>query len=94
MPCTGAILILTFAFANGILAGGLLMVGGIALGMALTLAGLGLVSMAARRQVAVRFTGGGQATRWLGLFGPALIFCIGGLLFLAEASLVAIAATG
>lgn len=92
VPCTGAILILTFAFANGILLSGLLMVGAIALGMAATLAGLGLVSMAAHRQVRARF-GGERTLRWLGIAGPALILCIGGLLFLAEASVVAIAAT-
>jgi ABC-type nickel/cobalt efflux system permease component RcnA len=94
VPCTGAILILTFAFANGILLSGLLMVGGIALGMAATLAGLGLVSMAAHRQVTARFGSSGRAIRWLGIAGPALILCIGGLLFLAEASVVAIATTG
>lgn len=92
VPCTGAILILTFAFANGILLSGLLMVGAIALGMAATLAGLGLVSMAAHRQVAARF-GSGRALGWLGLAGPALILCIGGLLFLAEVSVVVITAT-
>jgi nickel/cobalt transporter (NicO) family protein len=93
VPCTGAILILTFAFANGILLSGLLMVGAIAMGMAATLAGLGLVSMAAHRQVTARFGQGGRALRWLGIAGPALILCIGGLLFLAEVSVVAIAAT-
>jgi ABC-type nickel/cobalt efflux system permease component RcnA len=93
VPCTGAILILTFAFANGILASGLLMVGGIAVGMAATLAGLGLVSMAAHRQVAARLGAGGRALRWLAIAGPAFILCIGALLFLAEASVVAIAAT-
>jgi len=93
VPCTGAILILTFAFANGILLSGLLMVAAIAAGMALTLAGLGLVSMAAHHQVAARFGNSGRAMRWLALLGPALILCIGGLLFLAEASVVAISAT-
>ena len=93
VPCTGAILILTFAFANGILLSGLLMVGAIAVGMAVTLAGLGLVSMAAHRQVTARFGHSGRTLRWLGIAGPALILCIGGLLFLAEASVVAIAAT-
>jgi ABC-type nickel/cobalt efflux system permease component RcnA len=92
VPCTGAILILTFAFANGILLSGLVMVGAIALGMAATLAGLGLVSMAAHRQVAARF-GSRRALGWLGLTGPTLILCIGGLLFLAEVSVVAIATT-
>ena len=93
VPCTGAILILTFAFANGILLSGLLMVGGIALGMAATLAGLGLVGMAAHRQVTARFGGSRRALSWLGIAGPALILCIGALLFLAEVSVVAIAAT-
>jgi ABC-type nickel/cobalt efflux system permease component RcnA len=94
VPCTGAILILTFAFANGILASGLLMVAAIALGMALTLAGLGLVSMAVHRQVVARMGNGGGALRWLGLLGPALILLIGGLLCAVEISVVAISATG
>ncbi len=93
VPCTGAILILTFAFANGILLSGLLMVAAIALGMALTLAGLGLASMAAHRQVIARIGTGGVAARWLGLLGPALILLIGTLLCAAEISVVAISAT-
>lgn len=92
VPCTGAILILTFAFANGILLSGLLMVAAIALGMALTLAGLGLVSMAAHRHVVARI-GGGAGLRWLGLLGPALILLIGTLLCAAEVSVVVISAT-
>jgi nickel/cobalt transporter (NicO) family protein len=90
VPCSGAILILTFAIANGILMSGLAMVLAIAVGMALTLAGLGLVSMLLHHQVAVRFTGRGRAARWLGLLGPLLILVIGGLLFLAELSIIAI----
>jgi nickel/cobalt exporter len=88
VPCSGAILILTFAFANGILASGLVMVLAIALGMALTLAGLGLASMLVRQQVAVRLAKHSAATRWLGLLGPLLILVIGGLLFLAELSIL------
>ncbi len=91
VPCSGAILILTFAIANGILLSGLAMVLAIAVGMALTLAGLGLVSMLLHHQVAVRFAGRGRATRWLGLLGPLLILVIGGLLFLAELSIIVIA---
>jgi ABC-type nickel/cobalt efflux system permease component RcnA len=90
VPCSGAILILTFAFANGILASGLLMVVAIALGMALTLAGLGLVSMLVRHQVIFRLANRSGATRWLGLIGPLLILVIGGLLFLAELSIVVV----
>ncbi len=90
VPCSGAILILTFAIANGILASGLAMVLAIAVGMALTLAGLGLASMLLHHQVAVRFAGRGRARRWLGLIGPLLILVIGGLLFLAELSILVI----
>ena len=90
VPCSGAILILTFAIANGILVSGLAMVVAIAVGMALTLAGLGLVSMLLHHQVAVRFAGRGRAARWLGLVGPLLILVIGGLLFLAELSIIVI----
>jgi nickel/cobalt exporter len=88
VPCSGAILILTFAFANGILASGLLMVLAIALGMALTLAGLGMASMLVHHQVAIRLADRAAATRWLGLLGPLLILVIGGLLFLAELSIL------
>ena len=88
VPCSGAILILTFAIANGILASGLAMVVAIALGMALTLAGLGLVSMLVRHQVVFRMVGRGGTTRWLALLGPLLILVIGGLLFLAELSII------
>jgi nickel/cobalt transporter (NicO) family protein len=93
VPCSGAILILTFAIANGILMSGLAMVLAIAVGMALTLAGLGLASMLLHHQVAVRFAGRGRARRWLGLLGPLLILVIGGLLFLAELSIIVIAPT-
>jgi ABC-type nickel/cobalt efflux system permease component RcnA len=90
VPCSGAILILTFAFANGILTSGLMMVVAIASGMALTLAGLGLVSMLVRHQVIFRLANRSGATRWLGLLGPLLILVIGGLLFLAELSIVVV----
>jgi ABC-type nickel/cobalt efflux system permease component RcnA len=89
VPCSGAILILTFAIANGILVSGLVMVVAIALGMALTLGGLGLASMLVRHQVVFRMAGRGGATRWLALIGPLLILVIGGLLFLAELSILA-----
>jgi ABC-type nickel/cobalt efflux system permease component RcnA len=88
VPCSGAILILTFAIANGILASGLAMVVAIALGMALTLAGLGLVSMLVHHQVVFRMAGRSGTTRWLALLGPLLILVIGGLLFVAELSII------
>jgi nickel/cobalt transporter (NicO) family protein len=88
VPCSGAILILTFAIANGILASGLAMVVAIALGMALTLGGLGLISMLVRHQVVFRMNGRGGTMRWLGLLGPLLILVIGGLLFSAELAII------
>ncbi|WP_119302282.1 nickel/cobalt transporter [Dongia deserti] len=94
VPCSGAILILTFAFANGILGSGLVMVLAIALGMALTLAGLGLVSMLVHHQVSLRLASRSTATRWLGLLGPLLILIIGGLLFLAELSILIVGSSG
>lgn len=93
VPCSGAILILTFAIANGILMSGLAMVLAVAAGMALTLAGLGLVSMLLHHQVAVRFASRGRAGRWLALIGPMLILIIGGLLFLAELSILIVSPT-
>lgn len=90
VPCSGAILILTFAIANGILTSGLMMVAAIAFGMALTLGGLGLLSMLVRHQVVFRLANRSGTTRWLGLLGPLLILVIGGLLFLAELSIIAI----
>ncbi len=90
VPCTGAILILTFAFANGILGSGLMMVLAIAVGMALTLAGLGLASMLLRRQVAFRLADRAGVVSWLVLLGPILILLIGSLLFLSELTIIAI----
>jgi hypothetical protein len=54
----------------------------------MTLAGLGLVSMLVRHQVVFRMAGRGGTTRWLALLGPLLILAIGGLLFLAELSII------
>ncbi|HEX5795220.1 MAG TPA: hypothetical protein VFY19_05240 [Geminicoccaceae bacterium] len=48
VPCTGAVLILLYAMANDILYAGMLLVGAIAAGMALTMGALGLLSVLAR----------------------------------------------
>jgi ABC-type nickel/cobalt efflux system permease component RcnA len=62
VPCTGAILILLYAMANDILYAGMLLVGAIAAGMAITMGALGLLSVIARRAVAARLevTGGSR----------------------------------
>jgi nickel/cobalt exporter len=84
IPCSGAILILVFAFTNGIVLMGVLMALAIAVGMGLTLAALGVASVVAHHQVTMRFAsgadGGGAATLFFSLLGPALITLIGLLL--------------
>jgi ABC-type nickel/cobalt efflux system permease component RcnA len=77
IPCSGAILILVFAFTNGILLMGMLMALLIAVGMGLTLAALGIASVLAHRQVTARFAGGRGMQTFLSLLGPLLITAIG-----------------
>jgi nickel/cobalt transporter (NicO) family protein len=64
VPCTGSMLILLYALANDLLLQGLMLVAMIALGMALTMGLLGLLSVVARGFVAARVEGrGGGAMR-------------------------------
>jgi ABC-type nickel/cobalt efflux system permease component RcnA len=60
VPCTGAVLILLYAIANGILFAGVLLVVAIAAGMALTMGALGVLSIVARNAVAARVEAGGN----------------------------------
>jgi ABC-type nickel/cobalt efflux system permease component RcnA len=55
VPCTGAILVMLFALANGILLAGFVLVAAIALGMAITMGALGILAIVARNVV----------TRWV-----------------------------
>lgn len=80
IPCSGAILILVFAFTNGILVMGMLMAIFIAIGMGLTLAAIGIASVIAHHQVMARFSGGRGVETLLRLLGPVLITAIGALL--------------
>jgi len=83
VPCSGAILILLFTMANNLMLAGVAMAGAIALGMGLTLAGLGVASIFLRRQVALRLPDGGRAGRRLALTGPVFVIGIGGVLLVA-----------
>ena len=84
VPCSGAILILLFALANSLILTGIVLAGAIALGMALTLAGLGLGSIFLRRQVVLRLPEGGKWGRRLSLLGPLFVILVGaGLLLLS-----------
>jgi ABC-type nickel/cobalt efflux system permease component RcnA len=83
VPCTGSVLILLYAMANGILPAGLTLVGMIALGMAMTMGGLGLLSVLARRFVADRLShGGGRAAVMVDILGSAAIVLLGAGLML------------
>ena len=84
VPCTGAILVMLYALANGILLAGFLLVAAIAAGMALTMAALGMLAIVAR-QAMTRWTsreeGGGWLGRVLEYAGAAVITLIGIFLF-------------
>jgi len=84
IPCSGAILILLFTMANGLILAGVAMAAAIALGMGLTLAGLGVASILLRHQVVLRLPEGGQAIRWLALSGPVFVIGIGAILLAAH----------
>jgi ABC-type nickel/cobalt efflux system permease component RcnA len=83
VPCSGAILILLFTIANGLVLAGIAMAAAIAFGMGLTLAGLGVISILLRQQVALRLPEGGRAGHWLALAGPVFVIAIGGILLMA-----------
>lgn len=83
VPCTGSLLILLYALANDMLFEGLLLVAFIAFGMAVTMGGLGLASVWARRFVLDRVEAARPATRLAGvleLAGAGLVTAVGGLL--------------
>lgn len=88
VPCTGAMLILLYSLANGLLAAGLMLVAMIAAGMALTMGALGLASVVARRYVAERAAGGGTLSLRLTAlldYGGGIAIVTLGLLLLASA---------
>jgi ABC-type nickel/cobalt efflux system permease component RcnA len=76
VPCTGAVLILLYALANDILLAGVLLVTAIAAGMAITMGGLGLLSITARNALVARVETGRNAQgrlAALGEYGGALV---------------------
>jgi ABC-type nickel/cobalt efflux system permease component RcnA len=86
VPCTGAILVMLFALANGIILAGVLMVVSISLGMAITMAAIGVGAIYFRR-VLMRVTAEGSRKRYVvraGLeYAAALLILAVGLSFLA-----------
>jgi nickel/cobalt exporter len=87
VPCTGAVLILLYAMANDILFAGVLLAVAIAAGMAITMGGLGILSVIARQAVASRIEARGDGNGRLAAvsdYGGALaIMAIGAGLFWA-----------
>ncbi len=89
-PCSGALIVLTFAFLNGLGLGGVVSVLAMSIGTALTVAALATLAVTAKN-VAVRLAGDGRtgnavhATIEIG--GAALVLLLG--LVLLSASLQA-----
>jgi ABC-type nickel/cobalt efflux system permease component RcnA len=87
VPCTGAVLILLYAMANDILLAGVLLAVAIAAGMAITMGGLGILSVIARQALANRLEARGDGNGRLAAvsdYGGALaIMAIGAGLFWA-----------
>jgi len=85
IPCTGSLLVVTMAVANGTYFAGTLLLLAIAAGMATAMTGIGLLTIGARRRFALdRMREGPRspASRMLSLAGPALIIIVGTFLFI------------
>jgi nickel/cobalt exporter len=89
IPCSGAVLILVYCLANGLLLSGVLMAAAIALGMAITLSVIGIAAIFGRQRAlataAARGRGGdGRPRAALGLIGPALITLFGAAMLIGS----------
>lgn len=82
VPCTGAILVMLFALANDMVFLGTLVVLAISVGMAVTMASLGMASVWLRRSVLEKSGSGGAMAINFELLGASLIIAIGGVLFI------------
>jgi len=86
-PCSGALIVLTFAFLNGLWVGGVLSVFAMAVGTAITVSALATLAVTAKNW-AVAYAGDGRmgnrvhATIEIG--GAAMVFCLGLLLLTAS----------
>ncbi len=81
VPCTGAILVMLFALANSVVFVGVLVVLAISLGMAITMASLGMVSVVLRRSVLEKMGEGGAIALNFEVLGALGITAIGAGLF-------------
>lgn len=87
-PCSGAVLVLLFALAHGVLLAGVAATFAMSLGTAVTVSLLAVLTLFSKR-LALAAVGGNSrwveaAYRGLGLLGAGLLLLIGGLLFWAS----------
>lgn len=87
-PCSGALLVMTFALLNGLYLGGILSVFAMALGTAITVSALAALAVSAKG-LAVRLSGpGSPAARHVAnaieIFGALLVIVLGALLLAAS----------
>lgn len=85
-PCSGALIVLSFALLNGLVGAGILSVLAMALGTAITVSALATLAVTAKTW-AVMFAGGGRADTVhaaIEIAGAALVFMIGLLLLAAS----------
>jgi ABC-type nickel/cobalt efflux system permease component RcnA len=88
IPCSGAVLVLIYALANGLLLSGLVMAACIAIGMALTLSAIGMAAVWMRRRAVGASRPDAPARRpamqaLLDVLGPLLITALGAMLLLS-----------
>jgi ABC-type nickel/cobalt efflux system permease component RcnA len=88
IPCSGAVLVLIYALANGLLLSGLVMAACIAIGMALTLSAIGIAAVWMRARAVGADRPAAPARRplvqaFLDVLGPLLITALGAVLLLS-----------
>ena len=85
-PCSGAIIVLTFAFLNGLVWGGIMSTFAMSLGTGITVATLALLAVYAKN-TALKVAGmqdrAGQLHKIIEICGAALVFILGAVLFTA-----------
>lgn len=84
-PCTGALLIMLYALANGIVLAGILLVACVSIGMAAAIAAIGAFCILARRMALHALTAASPRRRWLTsaveVIGALAILALGAVLF-------------
>lgn len=79
-PCSGALIVLTFAMLNGLVAGGVLSVFAMAVGTAITVSALATIAVTAKN-AALKFSGSGAMSvrlhRGIEIGGAALVMVLG-----------------